>query len=160
MAIQVKKPERNLMLGEPLREMEDLERRFVNLFGQPLFPAWRRWLPWGGTWMPAIDVVDKNSTFMIKAELPGMKLDDIEITIEDRTLTIKGERKTEREVKEEEYYRSEGTYGRFLRSITLPSSVDASKIEASYENGILEVTVPKTVEKEPKKIRVAVKKGP
>ena len=107
--------------------------------------------------MPAIDVVDKNNAFVIKAELPGMKVDDIDITIEDRTLTIKGERKTEREEKGEEYYRSEGTYGRFLRSITLPSRVDASKIEANYENGILEITVPKTVDTEPKQIKVAVK---
>jgi HSP20 family protein len=108
--------------------------------------------------MPAVDVFEKNDKFIVKAEVPGMKEEDIDVSVVGDTLTIKGERKTETEVKEEDYYRCERSYGSFYRSIPLPSAVDASKIEASYEDGLLEVTLPKKAEVKPKKIAVSAKK--
>jgi HSP20 family protein len=109
-------------------------------------------------WMPAVDVLEKDDKFVVKAELPGMKEEDISVSVVGDTLTIKGEKKTETEVKEEDYYRCERAYGSFYRSIPLPSTVDAGKIEASYQDGVLEVTLPKAAEVKPKKIAVSAKK--
>ena len=95
---------------------------------------------------------------MVRAELPGLKEEDIDVSVEGDTLTIKGERKAESEVKEEDYYCCERSYGSFFRSMTLPSTVDATKIEASYEDGVLEVSLPKAVEVKPKKVAVLAKK--
>lgn len=108
------------------------------------------------TWAPAVDVFEKGDKLVVKAEVPGMKEDDIHVSVEGDMLTIRGEKKTESEVKNEDYYRCERSYGSFLRSVALPSTVDASKIEADYEDGVLEVTLPKKPEVKPKK--VAVKK--
>ena len=96
--------------------------------------------------------------FVVKAELPGMKEEDIDVSVIGDTLTVKGEKKTESEVKEEDYYRCERSYGSFYRSVPLPSTVDASKIKADFEDGVLEVTLPKTAEVKPKKIAVSAKK--
>jgi HSP20 family protein len=109
-------------------------------------------------WAPAIEVFEKEDKFVVKAELPGMKEEDMDISVADDTLTIKGEKKTESEVKEEDYYCCERSYGSFSHSIALPSNVDAKKIEASYEDGVLEVSLPKAPEVKPKKIAVSAKK--
>jgi len=108
--------------------------------------------------MPAVDVFDKKDKFIVKAELPGMKEEDIDVSVVGDTLSIKGEKKTETEVKDEAYYRCERTYGSFYRSIPLPSTVDANKIEASFEDGVLEVVLPKSAEVKPKKIAVSARK--
>ena len=108
--------------------------------------------------MPAIDVFEKDDKFMIKAEIPGMKQDDIDIAVTDSTLTIKGEKKTESEVKEEDYYKCARAYGRFYRSVQLPSAVNAGKIEANYNDGVLEVSIPKMAEAKPKKVKVTTGK--
>jgi len=109
-------------------------------------------------WAPAIEMFEKEDRFLVKAELPRMTEEAIDISVVDETLTIKGERKAETEVKEEEYYCCERSYGNFSRSIALPSTVDAKKIEASYEDGVLEVNLPKAAEVKPKKISVSAKK--
>jgi HSP20 family protein len=109
-------------------------------------------------WAPAIEVFEKEDKFVVKAELPGMKEEDIDVSVVGDTLTIKGERKAESEVKEEDYYCCERSYGSFSRSIALPSSVDAKKIEASYEDGVLEVSLPKAPGVKPRKISVSAKK--
>ncbi|RLC62978.1 MAG: Hsp20/alpha crystallin family protein, partial [Chloroflexi bacterium] len=96
--------------------------------------------------------------YVIKAEIPGVKDKDIDVSVEGDTLTIKGEKKAESEVKEENYHRSERYYGSFFRSIPLPSTGDAEKMEASYEDGVLEVSLPKAAEVKPKKIPVSTKK--
>ena len=107
---------------------------------------------------PAIEMFEKEDKFVVKAELPGMKEGDVDVSVADDTLTIKGERKTESKVKEEDYYCCERSYGSFSRSVALPSTVDAKKIEASYEDGVLEVSLPKAPEVKPKKISVSAKK--
>jgi len=143
----------------PIQDMEEIERHFGDIFGQSLLPAWRRLPLEEKGWIPAIDVFEKEDKFVVKAELPGMKEDDIDVSVVGDTLTIKGEKKTEAEVKEDDYYRCERSYGSFFRTVALPSHVDAKKIEASYEEGVLEITLPKVPEVKPKKVPVTVKKA-
>ena len=109
-------------------------------------------------WAPAIEVFEREDKFVVKAELPGMKEEDIDVSVVGDTLTIKGDRRAETEAKEENYYCCERSYGSFFRSIALPSTVDAKKIEASYDSGVLEVSLPKVAEVKPKKISVSTKK--
>ena len=151
------RPTRGLTPWNPFRELEDMERRFGEIFGRSILPStWRRLPAEQMAWAPNIDVFEKDDKFVIKAEIPGMKEDDIHVSVEGDILTIRGEKKTETEVKEEDYYHCERSYGSFLRSVALPSTVDASKIDADYEDGVLEVTLSKKSEVKPKK--VAVKK--
>jgi HSP20 family protein len=110
-------------------------------------------------WSPSIDVFEKGDNFEVKVELPGMKQEDVDVSVSDDTLTIKGERMPESRVKEDDYYRSEIAYGSFYRSIALPSSVDTKNIEAVYEDGILRVTLQRAAGAKPKKVNVQVKKG-
>jgi len=159
MAMEGWRPGRGLVPWRPFREMEEMERRFEDIFGRPFIPAmWRRIPVVEMGWAPAIEVFEKEDKFMVKAELPGMKEEDIDVSVVGDTLTIKGERKAETEVKEEDYYCCERSYGSFSRSIALPSSVDAKKIDASYEDGVLEVSLPKAPEVKAKKVAVK-KKG-
>lgn len=103
---------------------------------------------------PALDVFEEGNRYHVHVDLPGMKRDDIAITLEGGTLTITGEKKRENETNEEDYYRAERSYGKFSRSLTLPASVDANKIEATYKDGVLEVLIPKTEEARPKQIKI------
>jgi HSP20 family protein len=107
-------------------------------------------------WSPALDVYQDKDHVFVKAELPGMKKEDIEITLHDGLLTLSGERKHESENKEGDSFRSERFFGRFHRSVALPSAVDAGKVKASYKDGILTVTLPKAEEAKPKQIEVSV----
>ena len=153
------RPGRGLMPWRPFRELGEMERRFEDILGQPFLPAaWRRIPMVEMGWAPAIEVFEKEDKLVVKAELPGMKEEDIDVSIVGDTLTIKGERKTESEIKEEEYYCCERSYGNFSRSIALSSNVDANKIEAEYEDGVLEISLPKAPEVKPKKIAVSAKK--
>jgi len=152
------RPTRGLSPWNPFRELEEMERRFDEVFGRQFLPSVLRRLPTEQmTWTPALDIFEKGDKFVVKAEIPGMKEDDIHVSVEGDMLTIRGEKKTESEVKEEDYYRSERSYGSFFRSVALPSTVDAGKIEADYEDGVLEVTLSKKPEVKPKKVTVKKK---
>jgi len=143
-----------------MRDFEEPERRFEDIFGRSFLPtAWGRLPMEQRGWAPSIEVFEKEDKFVVKAELPGMKEEDINVSVVGDTLTIKGERKAESEVKEEDYYCCERSYGSFLRSIALPSHVDANRIEASCDDGVLEVSLPKVPEVKPKKIAVSTKKA-
>ena len=107
-------------------------------------------------WSPALDVSDDKDNLVVKVELPGMKKEDINLSLHDGVLTISGERKHERETKEGGTFRSERYFGKFQRSVTLPSAVDSSKVNASYKDGILTVELPKAEEAKPKQIAVNV----
>ncbi len=111
------------------------------------------------SWTPSIDVIETDDSIKLKAELAGMDPQDISIEVQDNVLTVSGERRFEEEVKEDKYYRIERRYGSFSRSIALPQAVNENGIEAQYENGVLEVTVPKAEIAKPKKIAVAVGAG-
>ena len=154
MAIEKWRPRWGISPWRPFRDLEEWERRFDDLLGRPL---WRLPTDERG-WIPAVDVFEKDDRFVVKAELPGMKDDDVDVSVVGDTLTIKGEKKTETEVKNEDYYRCERSYGTFYRSIPIPSNVDANKIEASFDDGVLEVTLPKSAKVKPKKIAVSAKK--
>jgi HSP20 family protein len=154
MAIERWRPRWGITPWRPSRELEEWERLFDDFFGRsPLrLPVEER------GWMPAVDVFEKEDKFVVKAELPGMKEDDINVSVVGDTLSIKGEKKTETEIKDEDYYRCERSYGTFYRSIPIPSNVDANKIEASFDDGVLEVALPKSAKIKPKKIAVSAKK--
>ncbi len=153
------RPARRLVPWQPFRELEEMARSFENIVGRPSLSAtWRRLPTVEREWTPALEVFEKEDKFVVKVELPGMKEADIDVSVKDDALTIKGERKSESEVNEEDYYCCERSYGSFFRSIALSSTVDAKKIEASYENGVLEVSLPKAAEVKPKKIAVSAKK--
>ena len=159
MTLERWRPPWGLMPWRPLREMEEMERRFEDIFGRSLIPAlWRRLQPEGRAWAPAIEVFEKEDRYVVKAELPGTKQEDIDVSITGDTLTIKGEKKAEVEVKEENYICRESSYGSFHRSISLPSNIDPQRIDANFEDGVLEISLPKAVEVKAKKVSVSAKK--
>jgi HSP20 family protein len=148
------RPGWSLLPWRPFRELEEMERRAEDVFGRTVGPWWSRSPVEGRGWLPPIEMIEKDDQFVVRAELPGMKRDEIDISVIGDTLTIKGERKADTEVKEEHYYCCERSYGSFLRSITMPSAVDTKGIKAGYDNGILEITLPKVPEVKPKKIEI------
>ena len=159
MTIERRKQEKGLTAWQPLREMEEVGRRFEDVFGRPFLPGiWRAFPSEEMVWSPAIDVSEKEDKFLVKVELPGVKEEDVSVSVAGGTLTIEGEKKAESEVKKKGYYYTETSYGSFSRSITIPSTVDSSEIEANYDKGVLEITLPKAPEVKPKKIIVAAKK--
>ncbi len=107
-----------------------------------------------GAWNPRVNMYEKGDNIVIDAELPGIKKEDIDVTVEDHQLTLRGERNEEKETKKEDYYRKERLYGSFTRSFTLPSNVAADKVDATYTDGVLHVTLPKTEEAKGKHISV------
>jgi HSP20 family protein len=107
-------------------------------------------------WMPAVDVLEDKDKLTVKAELPGFKREDINVSLHEDNLVISGERRCEEEQKEGEFYRCERNYGRFHRAVSLPSSVDMEKIDARYRDGILTVTLPKSEKARGKQIEVSV----
>lgn len=117
------------------REMD----RLFDRFGELEFPE----LPFATEWSPTLDVSETKDALVIKAEIPGIEPKEIELTLQDQLLTIKGEKKQEKEEKEEQYYRMERAYGAYARTIRLPVPVDASRVTATFKNGLLTVTLPK-----------------
>lgn len=159
MTMERRKTEKGLTAWQPSREMDEVGRRFEDVFGRPFLPGiWRLFPSEEMVWAPAIDVVEKEDRFLIKVELPGVNEEDVNVSVTGDTLIIEGEKKAESEVKKKGYYYTEASYGSFSRSITMPSTVDANKIEANFEKGILEIALPKAPEVKPKKITVAAKK--
>ena len=146
----------------PSGEFREMERLMDDMFRHPSVP-WRGPLTWWRTpveeigWLPPMEMYEKGDNFVVKMELPGMKEDEIDIHVVGNTLTVSGERKSESEVKEKDYYSCELNYGSFSRSVSLPSAVDATKIEASLEKGILEITIPKAEIAKPKKVGIKAK---
>jgi HSP20 family protein len=106
------------------------------------------------SWAPAVDIYETENEVVLTAEIPGIEEKDIEIKVEDNTLTLKGERKFEKETKEENYHRIERAYGSFFRSFTLPTYVDQDKVEAEHENGVLKIRMPKRAELKPRKVKI------
>jgi HSP20 family protein len=135
------------LASSPFRE---LAREMEEAFGR-FFPAW------SGEergWMPAVDMVDEKDEIVVKADLPGLDQKDVEVTVQDGTLTIRGERKEEKEEKKEGYYYAERSYGAFVRSLPLPRGVEADKVKATFKKGVLEVHLPKAKEAKGKTIEV------
>ena len=106
---------------------------------------------------PRVDIAETDKEFSIKAEIPEVKKEDVKVTVDNGVLTIRGERKQEKEEKDKKFHRVERFYGSFMRSFTLPDNVDESKIEASFKDGMLNLTIPKTEATKPKAIDVKIK---
>jgi HSP20 family protein len=117
------------------------------------FPFYQR----AERWIPEVDVLEQEGELVVKADLPGMKREDIEVGVEGEMLVIRGHRAEEKEVKEENYYCAERATGEFYRAFSLPEGVDADRIQATYEDGVLEVKVPRPAVAQPKKLKVEVK---
>jgi HSP20 family protein len=142
---------------DPFRQLQE---RFNRMFGEGFDPFWR---PFGeenwslSTWAPACDIYETDNEVVVKAELPEVKKEDVHVSFENGVLTIRGERKFSEETKRDNYHRLERSYGEFVRSFTLPSFVDAGKINADFKDGMLRVTMAKREDAKPKQIEVKVK---
>jgi len=108
-------------------------------------------------WTPDLDLAETDNEYIVKADLPGLKQDQIKISLRDNLLTVKGERKSEKEEKGKNYHRIERSFGAFARTITLPGKVQGDKVKASYKDGVLEITLPKSEESKSKEISIEVK---
>ena len=142
-----------LVRWTPFREMLTLQDRMNRLFnGSDFRPAlWNDEVEMSN-WHPVVDIYDKDDKIVIQAELPGLEKKDISIDLKDRVLTLKGERSSENEVKEDSFYRRERSFGKFERSFTLPMGLDPEKIKADYKEGVLKIEVSKPEKEKPKQI--------
>ncbi len=154
------KPHRGLTPWRPLRELDELQRYLEDVLGRQFMPkAWQPILK-EIEWPPPIEAYEKGNKFIIKAEIPGMRGQDIDVSITDDTLTIKGKRELPKDAKQEDYYCCERPYGTFVRPIPLPPNVDTKDVEAVYDDGILEITLPKTQKIKATKVSVKAKGKP
>lgn len=107
-----------------------------------------------GAWTPTVDIYEEGDTLVLQAELPGVKKDDVEVQLEGNVLTLRGERRQEKDIQEDQYHRLERIYGTFMRSFTLPAGINRDKIQAEYRDGVLRLTMPRAEEARSKKIKV------
>ena len=142
---------------EPLRELTTLQNEMNRLFSSAFDT------PTGGNgntmrrWMPAMDLVETDEYFVLTADLPGLTENDVNIEVDDRVLTVSGERKAKHESTKDGYHRVERAFGSFSRSLTLPKGVNAEAVEAAFEHGVLEIRIPKPEQPKPRKISIAPK---
>ncbi|MBV8956267.1 MAG: Hsp20/alpha crystallin family protein [Solirubrobacterales bacterium] len=152
-----------LIRWEPVREINTIQNEMNRLFNT-LFESPAQAGNAGGAgvrrWIPAMDLVETDEDFVLRADLPGLTEKDVHIELEDNVLTISGERKAEHEERKEGYYRVERSSGTFSRSLTLPEGVDPEAVKASFDRGVLEVRVPKPEERKPRKVAISVGGGP
>lgn len=146
-----------LIRWDPFREISTLQERMNRLFSEVArrSPVAEEEMI-QGAWIPPVDIFETGDSIVIKAELPGISKEDITLEVKENTLSIKGEKKFEKDVKEESYHRVERSYGAFQRAFALPSTVQQDKVKAKFRDGILEVTLPKAEEAKPKQIKVDV----
>ena len=142
---------------DPFRDLISIQDRMNRLFEQTLARTREEEGNAASTWMPAVDIYETPDQVVMKAELPGLTREDIEINVRDNTLSLRGQRKFEKDVKEENYLRIERAYGSFQRSFTLPATIQQDKIKAVFKDGVLELTLPKAEEARPKQIKIDVK---
>lgn len=153
---------KTLELWNPFRELDEVQNRFP-FFGR--FPEFG-WFPkerlFGNgdialpEWSPQVDISEDDKEYLVKADLPEMKKEEVKVTVEDGVLSISGERKSEKEEKNKKYHRIERSYGTFLRTFTLPEDADAKKIAADFKEGVLKVHLPKSPAAKPKPVEVKV----
>jgi HSP20 family protein len=150
-----------LIRWEPVRELNTIQNEMNRLFNtffeapttQGNGPAQSR------RWIPAMDLVESEDNFVLRADLPGLSESDVNIELEDNVLTISGERKAEHEERKEGYYRVERAHGHFSRSLTLPEGVDPERVKANFDRGVLEVQIPKPEQRKPRKVTISAGGG-
>jgi HSP20 family protein len=146
---------------EPARELQTIQQEMNRLFGT-VFDGQAGVAAGNGLarrWIPAMDLVEDDQRFILRADLPGVREGDVSIELEDNVLTVSGERRTEHEERKEGYRRMERASGVFTRSLTLPEGVDPEGIEAHFEHGVLEVSIPKPEQRKPHKVAITVANG-
>src|SRR3954454_11437357 len=151
-----------LISWEPAREINSLQTEMNRLFST-FFDS-----PTGGgvgngagvrRWLPAMDLVETDEHFVLRADLPGVPEDAVDVQLEDNVLTVSGQREAEHEGRKEAYYRVERSFGRFQRSLTLPEGVDPEAISASFDRGVLEIRIPKPEQRKPRRVAISVGEG-
>lgn len=149
-------PRKQNNVWDPFSELETLQNEMNRLFNFSMARHPGEANVMSGNWAPAVDIHDCKEEILVKADIPGMNKDEMEITVENDVLMIKGEKKREVEVKEDSCVRSERFYGSFYRSIILPSGVDQTRVAANYKDGVLSIRLPKREEAKPKQIKVDI----
>lgn len=140
---------------DPFRDLVTLRERMNRLFEDAVSTARSEEKDMiSSSWAPAVDIYEDENQLVLTAEIPGINEKDVEIKIEDNTLSIHGERTLEKETREENYHRIERAYGSFYRSFTLPNHIDQDKIQAEHENGVLKISMPKRPELQPRKVKI------
>ena len=141
---------------DPFRDLNMLQDRMNRLFDDAGRNTWRTDEPSATTtWSPAVDIFETEGEIVVKAELPGMEHKDIALNLENNVLTLKGERRFQKETKDDNYHRIERAYGGFSRAFSIPATVDEEKIRAEYKDGVLKIVLPKKEQTKPKQIRIA-----
>ena len=144
-----------LTIWRPLQELRrEIDRIWDEFFGRVRFPE--RWE--GFEWAPAVDVSETEDSVVVRADVPGLDPEDLEVNISGNLLTIRGEKKQEKEEKKENFYRVERVYGSFVRTVELPAEVEGDKAEATYKNGVLKIVLPKKAEARGKTIKIRVER--
>jgi HSP20 family protein len=147
----------NLVKWDPFRELEEVSSRLNRLFGRSTLPAESdREMLSVADWMPSVDISETDNAYLVKAEIPGVNKDDVKVTIEDRMLTIQGERKQDQEDKGKKYHRIERSYGCFMRSFRVPDDADDSAAKAEFKDGMLNITLNKTQKSRTNAVNVSI----
>jgi HSP20 family protein len=144
---------------DPYRDIVTLRDRMNRLFEDMSGPRSEEKDILAGSWAPSVDIYENENEVVLAAEIPGVDEKDVEIKIEDDNLILRGERRFEKETREENYHRIERSYGSFFRSFSLPGYIDQDRIEAVHENGVLKIRMPKRTELKPRKVKI-LKPGP
>lgn len=146
-----------LIRWEPARELATIQSEMNRLFNTVFEPSsLSNGAPNGvRRWVPSMDLVENDADFVLRADLPGLSEDDVNIELEDNVLTISGERKAEHEERKEGYYRVERASGTFSRSLTLPEGIDPERVQANFDRGVLEVHIPKPEQRKPRKVTIS-----
>jgi len=145
-----------LVRWDPFRELEDMSERLNRVFSRPSLRNSGKENLTVADWMPTVDISETEGEYLIKAELPEVRKEDVKVTVENGVLTLQGERRQEKEEKAKRFHRVERSYGSFVRSFTLPESVDESSVKAEYKDGVLNLHLPKSEKVKPKAIDVKV----
>ena len=145
-----------LVRWDPFRELEDMSERLNRVFSRPTLRNTGTENLTVADWMPTVDISESESEYLIKAELPEVRKEDVKVTVENGVLTLQGERRQEKEEKGKRFHRVERSYGSFVRSFTLPESVDEGGVRAEYKDGVLALHLPKSEKVKPKAIDVKV----
>ena len=147
----------NLVKWDPFSELQDMSSRLNRIFGRPPFrTASDHEMMAAADWMPSVDISETDTAYLIKGEIPGVKKEDVKVTVQDGMLTIQGERKQEKEEKGKKFHRVECSYGSFTRSFRMPGDADEAAVKAEFKDGMLNVTLPKSEKAKPKSVNISV----
>lgn len=145
----------NMVRFDPFKEFEDILRRYSEPVSRSLLDREREGIL-SANWTPSVDINETKDSYIVKSELPGVEKDDVDISIDDNLLVIRGEKRVEAESDEDKKHRKECLYGSFERSFSLPKQVDVNRVEATFNNGVLKLDIPKAEEAKPKQIQVQI----